>query len=425
MSREHSPTPLTPGATALAHAAPRFFSFLVNGFGPPGRNGSMKPAVSYFAMALALTISTMVSAQTVSVSDNASLSRALGSARAGAVIQLEPGRYRGGISAAIRGEKDRRVVIESADAGKPALIEGGTSAIQLSGCAYVTIRNLRIRGASGNGLNIDDAGKMDFSSVGIVVENIDVQDIGPVGNCDGIKLSGLRDFVVRGCTVAGWGGNAIDLVGCVDGVIEHCVVRGKKGFEPSTGPQIKGGSSKIIVRDCLFDHAAARAINVGGSTGLPYFRPRDAAYEASDITIENNVFIGGETPVAFVGVDGAVFRRNTIVDPGKWVLRILQETRGERFARCRDVVFERNIISYKRSRVRTAVNIGPDTLPGTFAFRENWWWCSDSPDDRPQLPTAEKSGVFGKDPQFKSDETGRMTPENRAAREYGASAINR
>jgi hypothetical protein len=131
---------------------------------------------------------------------------------------------------------------------------------------------------------------------------------------------------------------------------------------------------------------------------LKFFRPKDASYEAKDLTIENNVFIGGQTPVAFVGIDGAVFRHNTMVDPEKWVMRILQETVGERFAPCRNVTFERNLIVYTKA-VNVAVNIGPDTAPETFKFAENWWYCTDAPASKPSLPTAEKDGVYGKDPK--------------------------
>mgnify|MGYP006193671343 CR=1 FL=1 len=42
------------------------------------------------------------------------------------------------------------------------------------------------------------------------------------------------------------------------------------------------------------------------------------------------------TDVAFVGVDGATFRHNTIYRPTKWVLRILQESQEPRFVRTRD-----------------------------------------------------------------------------------------
>ena len=369
---------------------------------------------------LTFFLATTSVAQTVS--DDASLRRTLRDAKPGDTIRIAPGNYAGGLYGEPKGTKDRRITIEAADAKNPPLLKGGANGMHLAGASYVTVRNLRLTGATGNGINIDDGGT-DTRAAGVILEGLVVEDVGPKGNNDGIKLSGLIDFAVRDCTVAGWGGNAIDLVGCSEGVIERCTVRGKPGFDQATGPQLKGGSSNVIIRHCLFDHAGERAINAGGSTGLPFFRPKDAGYEAKDLTIEHNLFLGSLSPVAFVGVDGGVFRHNTIVEPDKWVFRILQETKGDRFAPCRNVTIERNLIIYTRA-VRTAVNIGPDTQPASFKFIENWWYCSDAPTNRPQLPAEEKDGVYGKDPKVTKDRNGWMNPTSADAAEFGAKAVN-
>jgi hypothetical protein len=343
-----------------------------------------------------MVVATTILAQSV-VSDDAALRRALRDAKPGDTLRIAPGTYSGGLYAEIRGTENRRITIEATDPKNPPLIKGGGNGMQLARAGFITVRNLHFQGATDNGMNIDDGGT-DTRALGIIVEGVVVEDIGPKGNHDGIKLSGLKDFAVRDCTVAGWGGNAIDLVGCSDGVIERCTVRGKDGFEQATGPQLKGGTSNVTIRHCLFDHAGSRAVNAGGSTGLQFFRPKDAGYEAKDLTIENNVFVGSEAPIAFVGVDGTVFRHNTIVDPEKWIMRILQETTGERFAPCRNVLFERNLIVYTKA-VRVTVNIGPNTAPETFKFSDNWWYCTDAPASKPSLPTPEKNGVYGKDPK--------------------------
>jgi hypothetical protein len=368
---------------------------------------------------LLLTVCTTAFAETLNVSDDASLRRELSAARPGDVVRVASGVYRGGVSVTIEGTKDAPVTIEGATADDPPVFRGGASGLHLIGPNYVTLRNLVFDGATGNGLNIDEGGAGKPLSTGIVIERVRITNVGPRGNTDGIKLSGLKDFAIRDCTIEGWGGNAIDLVGCHDGVIERCVVRGKEGFSCTTGPQMKGGTSNVVVRDCLFDRAGQRAVNAGGSTGLEFFRPVDAPFEAKDLTIEDNVFIGSDAPVAFVGVDGAVFRRNTIVEPTRWVLRILQESTGERFVRCRNVTFERNLVVYRRSAVRTVVNIGGNTAPDTFTFRENWWWCADDASNRPQLPTADRSGVFGRNPQVTIVE-GRPAVGLPEARDYGA-----
>src|SRR6185295_6848225 len=104
--------------------------------------------------------------------------------------------------------------------------------------------------------------------------------VGPGGNCDGIKLSGVDEFRVASCTVEGWGtggGSAIDMVGCHDGVVESNNFLGASGAGESTssgnGVQTKGGSANIVIRRNRFENAGARAINIGGSTGRQYFRP--------------------------------------------------------------------------------------------------------------------------------------------------------
>ncbi|MEZ6064933.1 MAG: hypothetical protein R3B90_04330 [Planctomycetaceae bacterium] len=149
-------------------------------------------------------------------------------------------------------------------------------------------------------------------------------------------------------------------------------------------------------------------MNIGGSTGRDYFRPRDADYEARNITVEDCTFVGSMSPIAFVGVDGATVRHNTIYRPTRWVIRILQETQGPAFVACRDGVFANNIIAYRSDEVRSIVNVGGGTSADTFRFDANHWYCIDSPrrSDRLDLPSAETNGSYGKDPMFRDAERG-------------------
>lgn len=359
----------------------------------------MKPSR---VLASIMLVASFAHARDIEVSTDSQLASALKNARPGDTIRLAAGTYRGGIHVSVAGEKERPIVITSSDKDKPATIQG-QSGLHLAGAKFVTLRHLIVKGSTANGINIDDAGRMDQSAVGIRIESCQVLDTGPRGNLDGIKLSGLRDFVITDTLVTGWGGSAIDMVGCAEGVIEKSRIVGKPGFDQASGIQMKGGSQNLRVEQNTFTSAGARALNVGGSTGLQFFRPLDAPHEAKDITIENNLFHGGEAPVAFVGVDGAIFRHNTIVRPGKWVMRILQESTDERFARCRNVVFERNMIVYSSRSVRTIANIGPNTQPETFRFVSNWWFCTDAPGSRPDLPSRETGGVYGRDPGLGDD----------------------
>jgi hypothetical protein len=211
----------------------------------------------------------------------------------------------------------------------------------------------------------------------------------------------------------------VDLVGCRDGTIEGCVFRHDEGSE-GTGVQAKGGSRDVVVRGCRFEHAGDRGVNVGGSTGFEWFRPplehwKGDLWEAKDVTVEDNVFVGGRAPVAFVGVDGASFRRNTVWMPTAWAVRILQETTAEGFVPSRKGSIAYNVFAF-RSDWRGTVNVGPGTEPASFAFEGNWWWCVDAPArtaDLVRLPAPQKSPRWD-DPAFRDPATGDFRPRSDA-----------
>lgn len=349
---------------------------------------------------------------TVTVRDMAGLRQVLARVRPGTRVLLAPGDYVGGLYAnTVQGTAERPVVIASADPKRPAVFRGG-SGVQFSDLVHVEIRDLVFVGATGNGLNIDDGGSYETPSRHVTLRRLTVRDVGPRGNRDGIKLSGVDDFRVEECVVERWGdnGSGIDMVGCHRGVIEGC--RFAHGDEiGSNAVQAKGGSSEIVVRRCRFEHAGHRAVNLGGSTGLEYFRPRGVNYEARNLRVEGNTFVGSMAPVAFVGVDGAGVRFNTIYRPKRWALRILQETTAPGFVPCRNGQFSDNLVIFRAAEWAQAVNIGPNTAPETFQFARNWWYCQDQPArSRPLLPTPERDGVVGRDPRLRDPERGDLGP---------------
>jgi hypothetical protein len=327
------------------------------------------------------------------------------SAEPGTRILLQPGVYDGGnYFSNVRGEEGRPVVIAAADPAQKPVIRGGTEGLHFSGVAYLELRDLVVEGAAQNGINIDDGGTFDTPSHHVTLSGLVVRNVGTTGNQDGIKLSGLRDFAVTGCIVTTWGagGSAIDMVGCHDGVISGSFFRHTPGLTTGTGVQMKGGTTGIIVRDNRFEYAAARAVQIGGSTGLEFFRPQPpAGYEAANVTVEGNVIVGSQAAVTFVGVDGAVARFNTIYRPERWVIRILQETTAPGFVPSRNGVFTDNIVVFRAGELSTAVNVGANTAPQTFRFAGNWWYCENDPArSTPALPVPEEGGTYGTDPQF-------------------------
>lgn len=364
---------------------------------------------------------------TRAVTEIEQLREALAHAQPGETIRIEPGEYRGGLSIqGLRGEPGKPIILRASDPKHPPAFRG-TTGIHLARAAHVELHDLVVSGATGNGINIDDGGTLDRPSHHIVLRNVVVRDIGPTGNRDGIKLSGVDDFRVEGCTVERWGsgGSGIDMVGCHRGEIVGCTFR-HGDTTGDSGVQAKGGSRDIVIRRCRFQHAGQRAVNLGGSTGLAFFRPRPEGYEAKDITVEDCTFDGSLTPVAFVGVDGATVRHNTIYRPRRWGFRILQETREPGFVPCRNGRFLENVVAYRSDEMAVPINIGDATDPQSFTVARNAWYCLDAPDrSRPQLSIPEKDGLYGVDPGFRNAEAGdlRLRPDSRVrsagAREDG------
>jgi len=333
-------------------------------------------------------------AQTVRVSDSDQLRRALAGAGPGTTILLEPGRYRGDVHVSdLAGGVDAPITIAGADPEDPPVFDGGRQALHLADCRYIVLRNLFVQGCSANGINIDDGGTFATPAHHVVVEGVTIRRIGPRGNYDGLKISGVDYFTVRRCRFEGWGGSAIDMVGCHHGTVEDCTFVGLPGFSQSNAIQLKGGTRDMLVQACLFRSAGRRAINLGGSTGPAYFRPCVEDFEAKDIEIAGNRFVGGVAALGWVTADGGHVHHNTIILPEKWVLRILQETTDPRFKPCHSGVFEDNLIVFDE-RVRVFVNVGPRTAPKTFVFRRNAW-CDRHGRRRPVLPVPETDGLYG------------------------------
>jgi len=332
---------------------------------------------SSIALALCFIVWTMaVQAEEIRVSSNQQLQQALNGAKAGQTILIEPGTYQAGVSVAgLKGEEERPIVIKAADPARRPVFENANLGWHISKSSYFMIDGLVIRNVKTNGLNIDDGGERAGGSHHFELHHIDVMDIGTNGgNLDGIKLSGLDDFKVVNCRIVNWGsgGSGIDMVGCHRGMIKNCYFKADAQNQ-GTGVQAKGGSSEVTVRACRFEQAGSRAVNIGGSTGLPYFRPEGANYEARKITVEDSVFIGSHAPIVFVGVDGAWVHHNTIYKPDKYAVRILQESRDPRFVPCRGGVFENNLVVYDPAKVSMSTNVGSGTDAKSFIFRNNAW----------------------------------------------------
>jgi hypothetical protein len=269
---------------------------------------------------------------------------------------------------------------------------------------YVVLQGFTVQNTSLHGVNIDDGGSYDTPAEFVILRNIIFRNIGSGGNNDCLKMSGVDNFIITGSEFDDCAnGEAIDMVGCHNGIVKenyfHNIPRNAVGT--------KGGSADILIERNRFSDVASRAINAGGATGLPYFRPIDAPYEAARIRMHSNIFerVGafGGASVAFTGCDACVFANNTIIEPQSNIARILQESQDARFIPSRNGYFINNLIVFNQADIGNYVGEGSFTAPETFTFGNNLWYALDNPGfSGPTYSTVppETNSIIQQDPQI-------------------------
>ncbi|MBK9641737.1 MAG: T9SS type A sorting domain-containing protein [Saprospiraceae bacterium] len=320
----------------------------------------------------------------------------------GDTILIYPANYSGPFFIEnLKGTPSKWIFMRGTDAAR-VVFSGGSESMHFTDLQYVHLSNFTVRGQSGNGMNLDDGGTFESAAKKVVMENIVFRDMAATGNNDMLKLSGLDSFEIINCQFenGSTGGSGIDMVGCHYGSIRQC----RFVQQGSNSIQAKGGSSNLHIEKNYFINGGQRSLNLGGSTGLAFFRPPGANYEAKDILVSGNIFEGAVTPIAYVGCRNVQVVNNTIYHPERWIMRILQESADTSFFQsCANNVFSNNIVVVNNS-LSTDVNIGPNTLPGSFKFSNNLWYHDANAGWRgPQLPVAESMGLVQRNPLFVQD----------------------
>ncbi len=357
---------------------------------------------TYSTFLAILTFSFQLNATTLHIGQGqqfANFEQAAAVAMPGDTILFHAGVHQGGQYVAnLKGTSDSWITISNAS-GEEAIIEGGNNAIQFSDPAYLHVVGLIFEHQTGNGVNTDDGGTYDSPAHHVIYENCTFRDMSVNGNNDLLKLSGLDFFEIRNCTFMNGaaGGSGIDMVGCHNGIIKG------NYFENmgSNSIQAKGGTQHIRIEANYFKNGGQRTLNLGGSTGLQYFRPIDAAFEAANLLVYSNIIVGSWAAIAYVGAVNVEVVNNTIYQPENWVIRILQETVDpDRFVECGDNVFRNNIV-HLSNNLSTETNIGPNTRPESFTFSNNLWYNIDDPFwNGPNIPVTDEDWILNEDPEF-------------------------
>ncbi|HEY6172224.1 MAG TPA: right-handed parallel beta-helix repeat-containing protein [Candidatus Kapabacteria bacterium] len=342
-------------------------------------------------------VCSVATSRTLEVGEGREFSRlqaAAAQAEPGDTILIYDGTYSGGdYIENLQGTESAWITIKAA--GGNALFYGGSQAFHLTDPAYLRIEGLRFNMQTGNGVNIDDGGTYESPAHHIVINLCEWMGMDAAGNNDELKMSGVDDFVISNCffSIGAAGGSLVDMVGCHRGVFENNYFTDGG----SNSIQAKGATKDILITRNVFTFGGQRAINIGGSTGLAFFRPLGTLYEASEIKVHSNIFEGSVAPIAFVGAVNCEVINNTIIRPERWAIRILQETTEPGFLPCGNNTFRNNIVIHNSAQ--PAINIGGGTAPETFTFSNNLWFNPDNASwSGPNTPVNEPDRLVNVDP---------------------------
>jgi hypothetical protein len=354
------------------------------------------------------------------------IARAARSISPGSGIYVHAGTYEGGtFLSGLQGTAAQPIWILGGPNEARPVIQGGGEGLHLTKPRYVVLQHLEIRDSADNGINVDDAEEFANPDAArfVLFRDLDIHDTGkrPSGVANCLKISGLNDFVVLGGSFARCGNGAASGAVGVDGVGAH---RGRLSFNRFLsngygGIQFKGASRDIEIRSNFFHNTGWRGVNMGGSTGQAFFRPPLSAsalnYEAARIHVVANIFDGSESAASFAGCLDCQFSHNTVVNPSKWVLRILQETvtiASYAFARTGHGVIADNIFYFRRSDLNAGedINVGDNTDTRSFSLVRNLWYAHDDPtQSSPRLPLfggIRTGSLVGSSPDFVDARTG-------------------
>ena len=341
------------------------------------------------------------------VASDQDLVQTIRQAKAGDLILIAPGAYRGGLSfQGLRGTEKEPIVIRGGDARSLPQIVGGKDGLKLSGCSYVELEDIAFSGQSENGINIDDvisgATFGTYRSEGIVLRRVSVTLKPKDENYDGIKLSGLKNFIIEECRIQGWSGKGcgIDMVGCYSGSIRSCLLDGQS--KGQVGIQAKGGSESIEIIDCLIKDSVDRGIQIGGITEQTNFRDDTAVYEARDVQVSRCTVAGGETSIAMTGSHNTTINLSRLLYPKRWFFKAIRENQNNRFLNTSKGLITKNVCVASGRDFVGALRVDSGVDKHTIYFQENVWCCEDNParDFRIGLTVHDSTGIFAQRPAF-------------------------
>jgi hypothetical protein len=313
-------------------------------------------------------------------------------------IILMPGAHRPAVFTSLRGTINKPITIRGLDREHPAEIAAEHEGLAFHRAQHVILQDLTITGAKISGLVFDDLGEDGASPSGfndqIVLRRVSVIRTGPRGERHAITLAGVRGAFLDGCRAEGWGGSAVEIVGCRGVEIENCLFKGLDDHTQDCGIRARAGSVEIRIDRCRFEQGGVTAVSLGAISRIEDFRPPipvDATSasipEVARSQVTRCLIVDSQCAVAFVSSDDSLVRANTIIRPRQYVLWLTGSSADPRIARARRGVFGDNLVVWTAEDLEQLARVDDAANPESFVMEQNLWWSPDLASRREKLGT--------------------------------------
>ena len=304
-------------------------------------------------------------------------------ANPGDEIILMPGTHRAGTLKGLQGEPGRPIVIRSLQPEKPSVIEGEGYGIRLLDPRHVTVRDLVIRSARVHAVEIN-GGAAAEDVAGVLLERIRIEHPVEAGERHAVVLRHIDGVSISQCTIEGWSGSAIEIIGAREVTVETSRFRGRESGGELSGVRIRGSSEDVHVTGSRFERCGDQAVSIGGSSAIEDVRSVPTTdtestplYEASRIEVSDCVMVDGRSAVAFINCTDAVVRNCAVHRPRRVVLSVRREQVDPRFGDATGCQFEQNLIRWEPGDITSLGHGGGDVSLEGLTLGENLWWTAD------------------------------------------------
>lgn len=317
-------------------------------------------------------------------------------------IILMPGRHRAARFDGLEGSGKQPIIIRSARPEQPAIIEASGEGILLNGASHLVIKDLTVTGAKINGITITAPSRTGVNSdelwpAYIDIENVTVLHTGGGGNKrHAIQVSGVTNVNIKNCKIHGWGGAGVDVMSASRVDISKCEFRGHEEYPQQAAVHVRGGSDVVRITDCTMVDSGVYSIIMGGEADKPLNIPgvvqtastkskTESGHTAARVQVMRCVIKGSLCPIHFLSATDCQVRNVTMIRPKQWVMAIDLAKAELNVKPSVRLTFGSNLIMWEPGDLDRLARLGSSFRDKSITIEQNLWWSKETAEQRASL----------------------------------------